>query len=93
MTPPNLKKMSSEELFYIPPNDEIFEELRAIANIIWSKYDDTYWYASEKKDYINSFKNIGSNFMTIFQMFDYANQAEVFRIASSSLVREINNRK
>ena len=84
--------MKSEELFYIAPSDEIYNEMLDIAIDIWSDYDDTYWYATEKIEYINWLKNIWSNFMTIYGMFDHINQSNLKYLASHSLQIEIENR-
>ena len=54
-------------------DDKAFEELRAEAIKIWQTYDDTYGYASEKIDCINSFGNIKDNYGTIIGMFDSEN--------------------
>lgn len=84
--------ISSQELFYTAPSDEIYNELLQLAIEIWSSYDDSYWYATEKINYIKSFRNISSNFMTIYQMFDYVNQMKLIRKASEALKLEINER-
>ena len=38
----NGANIPSEELFYIAPSDEIYNEMLDIAIDIWSDYDDTY---------------------------------------------------
>lgn len=60
-----------------------------IAKEIWSTYDDTHGYASGKIAYISSFGNIGSNFMTIYWMFDCMNQQKLVDMASKELKIEI----
>lgn len=59
------------------PSQEIFEEIKAKAIEIWQGYDDTYGYASEKINYVNSITNIKDNWGTIVGMFDYKNQAKL----------------
>lgn len=59
---------------YDAPSDEIFNEIKAKAIDIWLTYDDTYGYASEKINYLNSFGNVKDNWGTIVGMFDYSNQ-------------------
>lgn len=81
--------MKPEELFYIAPSDEIYNEMLEIAKDIWSTYDDTHGYASGKIAYISSIGNIGSNFMTIYWIFDCINQQKLVDKASKELKIEI----
>lgn len=62
--------------------NKLFNELREEAIKIWKTYDDTYGYATEKIDYINSFGNVGDNYGTIIGMFDSTNQAKLFKAVS-----------
>lgn len=34
--------------YYVPPDDNIFNEMKQAAMSIWGSYDDTFGYASEK---------------------------------------------
>ena len=79
----------NDNLFYIAPRDEIYNEILEIAKEIWSTYDDTHGYASGKIAYISSIGNIGSNFMTIYWMFDCINQQKLVDKASKELKIEI----
>ena len=88
----NGASIPSEELFYIAPSDKIYNEILEIAIKIWKWYDDTYGYATEKIDYIKWLKNIWSNFMTIYWMFDFMNQMTLKYCASNELKREIEHR-
>ena len=63
--------------YYTAPSDEIFEEIRNKAIEIWQTYDDTYGYASEKINYLNSFGNVRDNWGTIVGMFDSTNQQKL----------------
>ena len=72
-------------------DDKTFEELRAEAIKIWQTYDDTYGYASEKIDYINSFGNIKDNYGTIIGMFDRDNQAKLFNAVGDEAKRLISD--
>jgi hypothetical protein len=40
--------MDSSELFYVPPKQEVFDEVRENAIKIRLTYDDTHGYATEK---------------------------------------------
>ena len=53
------------KLYYIPPEDKQFEEVKEKAIEIWNEYDNTYGYASEKVDRIKNIKNVDGNFMYI----------------------------
>ena len=72
-------------------DDKTFEELRAEAIKIWQTYDDTYGYASEKINYINSFGNVKDNYGTIIGMFDSDNQAKLFNAVGDEARRLISD--
>jgi hypothetical protein len=75
------------------PSQEIFNEMKSIATQVWSSYDNTYGYVTEKLNYINSIENIEDNAMVFYRMFDNSNQ-ETFRSKSSNEVLEyIKNNK
>ena len=71
--------------------NKLFNELREEAIKIWSTYDDTYGYASEKINYINSFGNVGDNYGTIIGMFDSTNQRKLFNNVSSEAQKLITD--
>lgn len=81
------KKMVSQIEWEIAPSEEIFQEIKVKSCYIWQQYDNTYWYVTEKVEYIDSLKNIGSNAMTIVSMFDTKNQAKLLRILSDEAVK------
>ena len=62
------------ELYYIPPDQALFDELKAACIELWKTYDDTYNYATNKVSQINSLYNISGNFMDMVSMFDIINQ-------------------
>ena len=64
-------------LYYTPPTDKQFNELKEKAIEIWKTYDDTHGYASGKIDRIKDTKNIADNFMYMVAMFDIVNQAKL----------------
>lgn len=65
------------ELYYTPPTQEIFDEVKKRAIEIWQTYDDTYGYASEKIAKIKEIENVSDNLMFIVAMFDPINQAKL----------------
>ncbi len=79
-------------LYYTPPSNEIFEEMKELAISIWSTYDDTYGYASEKINRGISLQNVSDNFMYIFSMFDGINRRKLLEGASKELREEANTR-
>jgi cystathionine beta-lyase family protein involved in aluminum resistance len=75
------------------PSQEIYNEMKSIAIQVWSSYDNTYGYVTEKINYINSIKNIQDNAMVFYRMFDNSNQ-ETFRSnASNEVLEYIKNNK
>lgn len=61
------------KLYYQPPSQEIFDEVKEKAIEVW----DTYYrkpYSEEKINRIEELDNFGDNFMFIVQMFDMHNQ-------------------
>lgn len=69
--------MNDTQLYYTAPSQEIFDEVKEEALNIWNTYDNTYGYASEKMNRVNSITNISDNVMTIIAMFDSSNQAKL----------------
>lgn len=65
------------ELYYTPPSDEIFAEVKKAAIEIWETYDNTYGYVDEKVGRIKDIGNVGDNVMYIVAMFDLSNQAKL----------------
>lgn len=64
-------------LYYTPPSDEIFEEVKEAAIRIWMTFDDTYGYATEKAECVKNLTNISDNVMYIVGMFDLNNQGRL----------------
>ena len=62
------------EDYYKAPSDEVFNEIKEKSIEIWQTYDDTYGYASEKIERVNSIANVKDNWGAIVGMFDNHNQ-------------------
>ena len=71
--------MNSVELFYTPPKDEYFEELKSLCIRFWEVYEEFHLFSEEgqrlMKEYnqskinqIKDLKNEGSNFVSMVQM-------------------------
>lgn len=64
-------------IYYTPPSDQCFDELKEKAMELWHEVDtdnDKYGYATEKCNRIKDIKNVSDNFMYIVRMFDTHNQ-------------------
>lgn len=82
------------ELYYTPPEDDIFYEVRDEAIELWKEVDsdnDKYGYASSKINKIKDIENVSDNFMYIIAMFDDSNQrilADRLSTAARKAIRE-----
>ena len=59
--------MTTVELFYTPPKDEYFEELRKLCISFWRTFDEVE-YVEEKVNRIKNLTNEGANFVMMVQM-------------------------
>lgn len=59
---------------------EIFDDIKRCALAIWSTYDDTYWYATAKKDRVKEIDNVWDNVDYIIAMFDLNNQYKLLAL-------------
>lgn len=75
------------KLYYTPPSDEIFEEVKQASMKLWTdRYPEetSPYYATEKVNRIKDWKNVGDNVMSLVAMFDSYNM----RILASMLAPE-----
>lgn len=79
----------SIDLYYTAPSDAIFNDIKKNALKIWSTYDDTYGYASEKIERISDLTNVDDNYMYIVAMFDSNNQAKLMRAVKPETAERI----
>lgn len=82
----------SQELYYVPPSDEVFNDLKSASITLWKTYDDTYGYATQKVDRIKDLENVSDNFMYMFAMFDGNNQQKVMDLVSAETAKAILER-
>lgn len=73
------------------PSNEIFQEMKQVANDIWNTYDNQYGYVDEKVSRINSIENIQDNAMVMYRMFDWMNQRKFRDMVSTDTLDYINN--
>ncbi len=69
--------MNEAKLYYTPPTDEQFNELKEKAIEIWAPMGDEPSYAKEKIGRIKDIKNVEDNFMYMVAMFDIHNQRKL----------------
>ena len=67
--------MNEPKLYYTPPSDEQFDEVKREAMALWSTMGDEPSYSEDKIDRIEDIGNIKDNFMYMVAMFDGHNQA------------------
>lgn len=82
-------------LYYTPPSQEIFNDVKTSAKMIWHFIDsdnDKYGYASEKCARIDAMENVGDNFMTIVAMFDIYNQVYLSRAITPESRKAVRDR-
>ena len=85
----------TSKLYYIPPTDEQFNELKEKAIELWKEVDtdnDKYGYASEKIGRIKDIKNVEDNFMYMVAMFDMYNQRKLIQKLSKETKEAVRER-
>ena len=80
------------KLYYTPPSDKCFDELKKAAIYIWSDYDNTNGYVDEKVNRIKHIENIRDNFMYIVAMFDMNNREKLYNVLSEETLSEVKLR-
>lgn len=80
------------ELYYTPPSDEQFNELKEKAIQIWQDYDNTHGYVDEKVKRIKDIQNIQDNFMYVVAMFDTINQHKLANKLSQETRKSVKDR-
>jgi len=80
------------KLYYTPPSNGVFDEVKSACIDIWSGYDDTHGYSTEKISRIKNIPNISDNFMFMVAMFDGDNQRKLSTILSEESKKEIRER-
>lgn len=80
------------DLYYTPPPDDIFNEVKEASIQIWKEYDNTYGYVDEKVGRIEKMKNVGDSLMSIVAMFDITNQCILSSRLSGKSKKAIRDR-
>lgn len=76
---------------YKAPSTEIFNEMKQAAKTVWSSYDNTHGYVTEKHESIDRLENIGDNTMVFYRMFDTWNQTSMLALLSIESQLYISN--
>lgn len=79
-------------LYYTPPSDAVFEEIKAKAIELWQTFDDTYGYATAKVNRIKDIENVQDNAMYMVAMFDQDNMANLAKMLSAEARKAIADR-
>jgi len=80
------------KLYYTPPADKEFNELKEKAIEIWNTYSNEFGYVDEKVGRIKDIKNIKDNFMYMVAMFDMNNQLKLAEKLSEETRKEVRER-
>ncbi len=80
------------KLYYTPPEEKQFNELKEKAIEIWKTYDNEFGYVDEKVDRIKDILNVGDNSMRICAMFDISNQRKLAMKLSDETRKAVSDR-
>ena len=83
--------MTTVELFYTPPKDECFEELKSLCIRFWRTFDEVE-YVDEKIDRIKNLKNESCNFVMMIQMIHAVSREFIAKALSLETRNEISMR-
>ena len=79
-------------LYYTPPTEKQFNEVKEKAIELWNTYDNSHGYVDEKVNRIKDLKNVGDNIMFIVAMFDSTNQSKLSGMLSEETREAIADR-
>ena len=83
--------MTTVELFYTPPKDKYFEELRIHCIRFWRSFDEVE-YVDEKIGRIKDLENSGANFVSMIQMIHPVSREIIAKCLSLETRNEISMR-
>ena len=84
--------MDKARLYYTPPPDDHFDELKKRSIEIWSVMGDEPSYSQEKIGRIKDIKNVEDNFMYMVAMFDFHNQIKLSEKLSVETRKSVRDR-
>lgn len=74
------------KLYYIPPTDECFDDLKKCATDLWKTID------KEKIKKIKDIKNIDDNFMYMWAMFSHNNHEKIISMLKNDTIHALYQR-
>lgn len=80
------------ELYYLPPPDKAFKELKRACMEKWATMGAEQSYRDEKIGRIKDIENVEDNFMYLFAMFDHGNQRIIASRLSEATKQELRDR-
>jgi hypothetical protein len=81
----------SVKLFYTPPKNEYFEELKSVCIRFWRSFDEVE-YVEEKISRIKNLENSGCNFVMMVQMIHPVSRELISKLLSLETRNEISMR-
>lgn len=75
---------------YPTPSEQIFNEIKAAAKLVWTQYSDEYGYVTERYYVIDSIENYSDNVMACYKMFDIINQTKMMSHLSDEAIKYIS---
>lgn len=79
-------------LYYTPPSEEQFNEVKGKAIEIWNDFSNEYGYVDEKVNSIKDIANVQDNFMYMVAMFDMDNQRKLANKLSDETKQAVRER-
>lgn len=80
------------KLYYTPPTNEQFQEMKRKAIEVWQQYDNQFGYVTEKVRRIQDVGNYSDNFMFMVAMFDHENQMKLANKLSPATRKAVRER-
>lgn len=84
--------MLNPRIYYTPPPNGCFNELKKEAIKLWKTHDNTYGYVDEKVERIERIQNVSDNFMYIVAMFDNNHHTKLAQLLTEDTRKEIRVR-
>lgn len=81
----------NQSKYYTPMSEKSFQAIKQESIKIWSTYDDTYNYATEKINRIKDLENIQDNAMYIIAMFDMSNISKLLSQLDEETLEELKD--
>lgn len=80
------------KLYYTPPEQIIFDEIKEASIEIWKTYNDKYDYATNEINRIKDLENVLDNWSVMVSMFDVNNQSKLATALSDEARQAVYDR-